>query len=108
MLKKPETPPIDLSAKRGTIPKSSEAVAPVAQSIPAAVKPVEAKPIGITPVVNAPVEHTGVKAGAQPCEEDVRIGAYYRWDAAGRPEGDGVHFWLEAEQEIMAGGAIKQ
>jgi hypothetical protein len=38
-----------------------------------------------------------------PAEEAVRIGAYLRWDAAGRPGGDGVRFWLEAEQEMLAG-----
>ena len=36
-------------------------------------------------------------------EETVRIGAYMRWDAAGRPGGDGVGFWLEAEQDLLAG-----
>ena len=36
-------------------------------------------------------------------EEAIRIGAYLRWDAAGRPGGDGVHFWLEAEQGLRQG-----
>ncbi len=26
--------------------------------------------------------------------------AYEKWEAAGRPEGDGVNFWLEAEKEF--------
>lgn len=26
--------------------------------------------------------------------------AYQKWEKAGRPEGDGVNFWLEAEKEI--------
>ncbi len=26
--------------------------------------------------------------------------AYLKWEQAGRPEGDGVYFWLEAEREI--------
>jgi hypothetical protein len=33
-------------------------------------------------------------------EEAVRLRAYQRWEAAGRPGGDGVKFWLEAEQEL--------
>lgn len=33
-------------------------------------------------------------------EEDVRLRAYQRWEAAGRLGGDGVKFWLEAEQEL--------
>jgi hypothetical protein len=26
--------------------------------------------------------------------------AYQKWEAAGRPTGDGVNFWLEAESEL--------
>ena len=33
-------------------------------------------------------------------EEQIRHLAYRKWEAAGRPEGDGVHFWLQAEQEL--------
>jgi len=32
--------------------------------------------------------------------DDIRMRAYLRWEAAGRPSGDGVRFWLEAEQEL--------
>jgi hypothetical protein len=37
---------------------------------------------------------------AGPSEELIRARAYYLWEQAGRPEGDGVQFWLEAEQEL--------
>ena len=37
-------------------------------------------------------------------EEKIRLRAYQRWEAAGKPNGDGTHFWLEAEQELAAGG----
>lgn len=30
----------------------------------------------------------------------VRLRAYQRWEAAGRPDGDGVNFWLEAERDL--------
>ena len=30
--------------------------------------------------------------------EGIRICAYRKWEAAGKPTGDGVQFWLEAEQ----------
>lgn len=33
-------------------------------------------------------------------EEAIRVRAYQNWDRAGRPEGDGVSFWLEAEAEL--------
>jgi hypothetical protein len=30
----------------------------------------------------------------------VRLRAFLKWQGAGRPGGDGVRFWLEAEQEL--------
>jgi DUF2934 family protein len=40
-------------------------------------------------------------AGArQPTEEEIRLLAYHKWMSAGCPEGDGIAFWLEAEQEL--------
>ena len=33
-------------------------------------------------------------------EEQVRLLAYQKWEAAGRPPGDGAAFWLEAEREL--------
>lgn len=38
-----------------------------------------------------------------PDEEQVRARAYALWEQAGRPEGDGLQFWLEAEQELAHG-----
>jgi len=36
--------------------------------------------------------------------EDIQIRAFHKWEAAGRPAGNGVHFWLEAERELADGG----
>jgi hypothetical protein len=36
-------------------------------------------------------------------EEDIRLCAYCKWETAGRPGGDGVNFWLEAEIELRQG-----
>ena len=33
-------------------------------------------------------------------DDEVRLEAYRRWEAAGRPHGDGVAFWLEAERGL--------
>ena len=33
--------------------------------------------------------------------DDIRRRAYEKWERAGKPAGDGVQFWLEAEQELM-------
>ena len=34
--------------------------------------------------------------------EAIRENAYYKWQAAGCPTGDGSEFWLEAEKECAA------
>jgi hypothetical protein len=36
----------------------------------------------------------------RPQEDEVRERAYVIWEEAGRPESDGVEFWLKAEQEL--------
>jgi len=33
-------------------------------------------------------------------EDEVRLRAYLRWEAAGRPEGISIRFWQEAEEEL--------
>jgi hypothetical protein len=33
-------------------------------------------------------------------EEQIRLRAYQKWEAAGKPEGDDHRFWLEAEREL--------
>jgi len=35
-------------------------------------------------------------------EDVIRLSAYFKWLRAGRPECDGVSFWLEAERELLA------
>jgi hypothetical protein len=35
--------------------------------------------------------------------EDIRLCAYRKWESAGKPSGDGVQFWLEAEHELIRG-----
>ena len=34
-------------------------------------------------------------------ENEIRLLAYLKWEAAGKPPGEGVRFWLEAEQELL-------
>jgi len=34
--------------------------------------------------------------------EAIRLRAYEKWEVAGKPLGDGVRFWLEAERELLA------
>ena len=35
-----------------------------------------------------------------PSEDQIRARAFFLWEQAGYPEGDGVQFWLEAEKEL--------
>ena len=42
-----------------------------------------------------------VQKGKAKSQEVVRGHAYQKWEAAGKPNGDGVNFWLEAEQEFL-------
>jgi hypothetical protein len=46
------------------------------------------------------VDAYGERPVASPSPAEVRVRAYYLWEAAGRPPGDGVRFWLAAEQEL--------
>lgn len=38
--------------------------------------------------------------GPPTSEEAIRLCAYRNWETAGKPGGNGVNFWLEAEQEV--------
>jgi hypothetical protein len=50
-----------------------------------------------TPAPSVPL----IVPDGQPTSEDqIRYGAYFRWEAAGRPDGDGVDFWLDSENEL--------
>jgi len=40
-------------------------------------------------------------------DEERRLRAYLKWEAAGRPDGDGSRFWLEAEQELFHEQALQ-
>ena len=49
----------------------------------------------------APVETS--RHAASVSADDIRLCAYGKWERAGKPSGDGVQFWLEAERELMHG-----
>lgn len=34
-------------------------------------------------------------------EDEIRVLAFQKWERAGRPNGDGVGFWLEAEMQLI-------
>ena len=43
----------------------------------------------------------GEEIRATPSEDQIRERAYTLWEEAGRPESDGVEFWLRAEVELQ-------
>jgi hypothetical protein len=42
-----------------------------------------------------------IHKGKAKSPEVIRVWAYQKWEAAGKPTGDGVNFWLEAERELL-------
>jgi hypothetical protein len=110
MSKKPE--PLTSAAPATRAVSPTIPVAPVVQTQP---KPAESRKAEIqqVPITQVPGRQSQIKQAATevkltptrtlPSEEAIRVGAYLRWDAAGRPGGDGVRFWLEAEQALLAG-----
>jgi hypothetical protein len=38
--------------------------------------------------------------GSSLSNDAIRLNAYLKWEAAGKPGGDGVDFWLQAEREL--------
>src|SRR5262245_12044052 len=61
---------------------------------------------GVNTAWNCPkcgAEHVntyGERPAVAPDPEAVRVRAYFLWEEAGRPPGDGVQFWLAAEREL--------
>jgi hypothetical protein len=49
----------------------------------------------------------GQRPAAQPAPEAIRLRACFLWEAAGRPAGDGVDFWLRAEQQLRQAGSFE-
>ena len=65
-----------------------------------AVAPQSARPTAAAPTVAA----TAVRsASAKVTDDDIRLLAYFKWEADGRPEGHDLYFWLEAERELLHG-----
>jgi hypothetical protein len=64
--------------------------------------PAQLGPTGPTTTTQTPVasgDHNVPSVSA----EDIRLRAYRKWESAGKPTGDSIRFWLEAEQELGQG-----
>jgi len=65
---------------------------------------VQSGPTGPTTTTKTAVASSNKARNAQLASaEDIWLCAYQKWEAAGKPTGDGVQFWLEAEQELAEG-----
>jgi len=56
---------------------------------------------GIADSQQAAAEACPLQYARQISHDEIRHLAYLKWEAAGRPHGDGGHFWWEAERELM-------
>jgi hypothetical protein len=55
----------------------------------------------VVAVKEATASDNGVPTShGKPVAEEVRLRAYLKWEAAGRPIGDGIGFWVDAEREL--------
>jgi hypothetical protein len=50
-------------------------------------------------VASSPAEPSS--NGKPASDAAVRLRAYEKWEETGKPDGDGVGFWLEAERELL-------
>ncbi len=82
--------------------KNVKAVMPASKTVASLPEPAVLPPENhavadvVEPVTNA----SPPQYARQISHDDIRHLAYLKWEAAGRPEGDGGHFWWEAEREL--------
>jgi hypothetical protein len=69
-----------------------------------AVKSGSAKPAPKHPKVEPSATPPSAVCLTSPSPDEIRLRAYQKWESAGKPSGDGVCFWLEAECELRSGG----
>jgi hypothetical protein len=63
--------------------------------------PAAAKPVSRPKVTAVTVPDNQAACRQRPSEETIRLRAYQKWESAGMPGGDGLNFWLEAEQDLL-------
>ena len=56
------------------------------------------------PAIRPQPDQSGARTRALPTSDEIRQLAYERWEAAGKPPGDGSDFWLQAEKELLGLG----
>jgi hypothetical protein len=58
-------------------------------------------PVSLLSTAVASADKAFIDAAA--VHEDIQLCAFYKWESAGKPSGNEVPFWLEAEREITEG-----
>jgi len=53
-------------------------------------------------ILNRIMESIKAKPEAPETAELIRLRAYELWEENGRPESDGIEFWLQAEKELTS------
>jgi hypothetical protein len=67
----------------------------------AVAKPVSVPCSGGIPSLSSPAVKSPIPVSQhKPCPEEIRVRAYSKRVSAGRPPGNGVCFWLQAEKEL--------
>src|SRR5262245_39426281 len=75
----------------------------VLQGIRFATKPEKAKALSKAKVTLAAGPGAPIAKPKTVAEDAIRLRAYQKWEAAGRPMGEGHRFWFEAERELLQG-----
>jgi hypothetical protein len=63
--------------------------------------PTSARATNVLQSAVAPAAGSLVQKGKPLSEEAIRLRAYLNWEGAGKPAGQEVRFWLEAERELL-------
>jgi hypothetical protein len=73
----------------------------MAQRVPTIARATPVKPVSERQAVATPGDAPTVRAGQRVSEDEIRLCAYLKWEAAGKPPGHGTCFWVDAERELL-------
>jgi hypothetical protein len=83
--------------------KASDAKAKPADAKPVPAKSARKRKTAAVPDQEAALQDAAVQNGQPVTDEAIRLVAYQKWEAAGRPHGDDARFWQEAMEELTRG-----
>jgi len=91
------------TTKKSGAPSSAGERLPTDSQAPEGAAPTPRKPASSLPasVSDSPSTADRPQSDRTISLEQIRHRAYLKWEAAGKPDGDGARFWIEAEQELL-------